>query len=147
MGIFDFDIDPLKNTTEIQKTWSAGIKLGRKLNAGQTVKALEEQGYDKITLAAVRKAILEGEPFDHILEVHDERKRQEEEKKAFLKKPPPIHGSADWSAKDELEEAGLLSDQKEVKGAIFLGQEPSSEKFIQWNEESHLLTNCPYPHR
>lgn len=144
MGIFDgFNFDPFKDAGDIKKTIDTSIKFARKIEANRASKFYKEQGYDPITIGAIIRAIKAGEPYDDVLASARAVYAAQKAKEEFKKNPPPLYGSASWSKSDELDKAELLSEQKEVPNAIFLGQETKSKKFIQWNEESHLLTIAP----
>lgn len=124
---------------EIIRTVKTSIDVGRQITAWRYKKRLAEEGYDPLTVEAAAEALRAGRDPMPILhrarEAYDLRERQA----AMRLNPPPVHGSARWASKPDLQRANLLADSDGRNIALgSLEGEP-----VAWDGESHLLTVAP----
>lgn len=142
VGVF-ISLDPLSELrpliTGIRVGASIGRALGRFIGSWAVKRRLDKEGHDLHTVEAAGIAIKAGQSAGPIIvrAYQDEEVRRKQE--ALLHTPPPIHGSARFSEKEELQSQGL-NNLNTGRGLNFGFHQ---NKLVTWDGESHLLTVAP----
>lgn len=129
----------VNDATNIVKT---GFSIGRNIQARRVKNQLKARGYDPVTIASVVAAVKAGEDYEGILAVADQAQQARAKVDEIRRNPPPIHGSAAWATKQELQNANyLFADEPDTGEGILLGE--TYGQSLYWQGESHLLTVAP----